>query len=943
MSRILNVAWIFFIFSVCDAEMYEFRIDLDRLSGVPMSTLNNPITAGDVIHVKDGHFYAVGSDLLPGTADDQRIRFWGINLAPPLVFPGSSEEAERLASQLAKLGFNLVRLHGLDRSMEDQKRTLLSTERHAPYPVLNKKNLIALDRLFNALQKFGLYVDLILKVGYKFDSSKDCYIGKNKKKYCVPDPGISTRRYPVAGQMPAKSKPLDLFNREMRYLQKAYFRAVLERYRDHPALALIEINNENSLIESFRESEGKFPPLYAEELDAMWNTWLVGKYGSTRSLRASWTDRVSPRINVELLRNGDFTRHDNGVPANWLLWQRKFDEGQHWGNWLVRDNDWLEVSIEQIPKKPWYFSFGQTGIPIQEGITYRIQFTARSDPPRRIGLSVFGHNKRKVAKAIPFRPSITVDRKGRRFTVCFNSSLSDENARLIFSPIARGEGKGKIWIDDVSFMSVPHWQLPDNEQLNKDQPGHPGNVTRPVDRRMSQCPGNLQRSRDYLEFLADVEKNYYKEMVKFIRNTLGVRRPITGTQANYGGLLSQKNMDDLMDYLDIHFYWDHPHFNRDKQTDWWIRNEPMVNHPARGIIAAIARGRVKGKPFTISEYSPNHTNQYSQEGYLLAAAYAALQDIDGIIVFTYNAAGGNFVPPSQPVQLRGWYDLAGEYRAQSLMHMAANIFRRADVSSAHSLIQVPVDSSSRIDPFIKGHSLRNIQAVLEDPNYIQDKNGRSFDVRVGLESRIELVHKVDRKLEEKSIGFPAVPGPSYISDTKELIWEHRANHRSFFTLDTPQTKAITGYIGRDFSLGGISIKGVGGSKQFGTVSVTSTDGKPIFDSRELLVTSVGSGRNRDTRFLPNRGGVRLCVVDASGSCAKPFWHVSAGPFFIESNPARIRIETSYNDFRVERLSPSGQPVGMVKTKLVDGGVEFMVGLDGDRTPWYRVVMERITH
>lgn len=291
------------------AEMYEFHIDPDKLSGAPVVKLNKPLTKKDVIHVYDGHFYTVGFDLLPGTTDDKRVRFWGVNLAPPLTFPRDNIEANKLAGNLAKMGFNIVRLHGLDNVANKQYMTLLKTSPKTSFEAINKENLEALDRLVDALQSHGIYIDLGLKVGYTFGSEKNCYINSVGKNRCIPDPEETTQQYSIPREMPAGSRPLDLFNHEMKVLQKKYFKALLEHYKDHPVLALVEINNENSLIEYFWKSPDAMPPLYAAELDRLWNSWLLEKYSNTHALRTAWKPAIQEGRDIELIKNGNFHDH----------------------------------------------------------------------------------------------------------------------------------------------------------------------------------------------------------------------------------------------------------------------------------------------------------------------------------------------------------------------------------------------------------------------------------------------------------------------------------------------------------------------------------------------------------------------------------------------------------------------------------------------------------
>src|SRR6516225_1051917 len=94
-----------------NVSLFSFGTDQDNLGGAPdFSFLNHPLTAADRVFVKNGHFYRVGQDLAPGTADDRRVRFFGVSLAFGANFP-TSDDAARIARRLRRLGVNLVRLH----------------------------------------------------------------------------------------------------------------------------------------------------------------------------------------------------------------------------------------------------------------------------------------------------------------------------------------------------------------------------------------------------------------------------------------------------------------------------------------------------------------------------------------------------------------------------------------------------------------------------------------------------------------------------------------------------------------------------------------------------------------------------------------------------------------------------------------------------------------
>jgi hypothetical protein len=123
---------------------YPFAIDQDKLAGLPeFSRLNRALTPADKVSAKDGHFYTVGSDLKPYTADDRRIRFFGANLAFGANFP-EPQDAARMAKRLWKLGVHLVRLHHMDTSPTRDPATARSIPTDGPFPSLNPVSLARL-------------------------------------------------------------------------------------------------------------------------------------------------------------------------------------------------------------------------------------------------------------------------------------------------------------------------------------------------------------------------------------------------------------------------------------------------------------------------------------------------------------------------------------------------------------------------------------------------------------------------------------------------------------------------------------------------------------------------------------------------------------------------------------------------------------------------------
>ena len=239
---------------------YQFTVDQDRLGGaVDFSFLNRPLGPADRVFVRNGHFYKVGRDLKPNTGDDERVRLFGVNMAFGANFPEEAD-APRIARRLRRLGVNLVRLHHMDTSPDRdpaQARSILTT---GPYPALNPISVARLRVFLDALEAEGIYVNLNLHVGYVFRPSVD-----------------SVPAMPDGRPIPTQSKPLHIFFPRMVELQTEFTRKVIEalKLKDDPVLAMVEIDNESSLVEAYQRGNLERTALgeYKTELDKQWNAF----------------------------------------------------------------------------------------------------------------------------------------------------------------------------------------------------------------------------------------------------------------------------------------------------------------------------------------------------------------------------------------------------------------------------------------------------------------------------------------------------------------------------------------------------------------------------------------------------------------------------------------------------------------------------------------------
>ncbi|MCK9509853.1 MAG: capsular biosynthesis protein [Pigmentiphaga sp.] len=252
--------------SLPTSAFYPFTVRVDALAGAPSaSDLNQPLGEGSRLVVRQGHF---------ATADGGgRLRLFGVNLTFSGNFP-APEQAAPLAKRLRGLGFNAVRLHHLDTfpGNQDPPASIL---RPGPFPDFNPEAIRRLRLLIEALAQEGIYTNLNLRVGYRFQPQTD---------------GVPA--YDDRAMMRPLASPIAVYHPRMVGLQEVYARELIERLglRHNPALGMVEISNESSLLGAWhrREWRDAIPEPYGAVLRELWQSWLTQRYGSLALACEHW-------------------------------------------------------------------------------------------------------------------------------------------------------------------------------------------------------------------------------------------------------------------------------------------------------------------------------------------------------------------------------------------------------------------------------------------------------------------------------------------------------------------------------------------------------------------------------------------------------------------------------------------------------------------------------
>lgn len=261
--------------TVSDTDPVTAHVRADRapFDGYPFAvrdfpTMGAPSPPPTPISVRDGHLVR---------ADGTRARLWGVNLVREGAIPDPAV-VDTYARHLARAGFNLVRPHHLDFAGDG---SLLNPRRGDPgEPLTDAAALDRFDRLMAAVKAQGMYwwIETWTNRGFRAEEG-------------LPEPG----------SLPLGHKLAPYFWPAYADAKKAWARAVWGRvnpytglrYADDPAVAAVELANEDSLLVSWSGgSLDKLGGAHRRRLDELWNGWLRRKYKTDEALAAAWKGRL---------------------------------------------------------------------------------------------------------------------------------------------------------------------------------------------------------------------------------------------------------------------------------------------------------------------------------------------------------------------------------------------------------------------------------------------------------------------------------------------------------------------------------------------------------------------------------------------------------------------------------------------------------------------------
>jgi len=789
-------------------------------------------TGSDRLRADGGHFYRGG----------KRVRLWGVNLSFGANLP-RGEDAPFVAARLAAAGVNTVRCHHLDTA-----RWPSGLWNAKDGKTITPEALDRLDYFIDQLARYGICVNINLHVGRAHSE----YSGLPK----------TNRQY---------DKISNIFTPALIDAQKLYASQLLThinpyrkvRYADDPAVAIVEITNENSFFMwGSEETLRTLPAYYADILQKNFNTWLKEKYDSDPNLRKAWAEGApsgtgqAEQLGENLLSNSNFGTivQDTSLPKNWNLEQHSGCKASV-SRRRYRSRDALCIEIDKADDTEWHLQLNQRDIPVKTGQYYTVVFEAAADEQRKVSCSVSQANS--PWKNLGLSRQVELNQKWQTFRFGFVSNADDDNARLSF---AFGAGTVPIYLANVEFRPGGRVSLQEGESIQANSVAVFADNESPA------------RTLDRMRFLAETEKAYFDQMRNFIRDDLACKALVTGTIV-FGplGLYAQSDMD----FIDTHAYWQHPRFPGRPwdSNNWIVEQKPMTDYPAEATLFQLAAERLLGKPFTVSEYNHPAPLDSQAECVPMIASFAAAQDWDGVWLYTYSHSCDNW----ERENLNSYFDIDTNPAKWGFMRAGAAIFREAVVTP------------------LEGH----LVAVLNQSSDVVHQLAQSTVHRMPCGRRLAALHlKYDRDMLDV---VTAVCGATYQNVLSNQLYVSLRPSSGIEQTDRSFTELIWSVEdgkGLYIAQGGAGVL-AGDTTRFArcqindpayaVITATPLDGLPWPNSRKILITACGRCENVGMKFSQDRRTV-----------GREWGH---GPAQIEAVEGTIEIPGG--NWRCQALGPDG--------------------------------------
>jgi hypothetical protein len=307
-------------------------------------------------------------------------------------------------------------------------------------------------------------------------------------------------------------------------------------------------------------------------------------------------------------------------------------------------------------------------------------------------------------------------------------------------------------------------------------------------------------------------------------------------------------------------------------------------------------------PYTVSETNQPFPNDYAAEFIPILAAYARLQDWDGIFLYCYGDGGEEGDKRSR---ISSFFSMRNDPVKMVQTAIGALTFLRGDVQSARTMVARRLPDDWVVD---------GLRSHLPSDNY-------PFSIPYLL-GRLALVHQTAVSDFHADVVAPAegeinLPQGEICSDTGELLWLE-GEVEGKVLIDTPRYQAIIGHRGK----GSTRHLALDLETPFAAVELISLSEQPLAQADRMLLSATARVANTNMQWM-----------DETRQSLGTQW--GDEPTRIEPVEGTLLLRNlAAREVHVQALDVCGQPVGD-PLPLRRNGEDFELDLSATApTLWY---------
>ncbi|MFW6119159.1 MAG: hypothetical protein ACOC7S_02370 [Planctomycetota bacterium] len=368
---------------------------------------------------------------------------------------------------------------------------------------------------------------------------------------------------------------------------------------------------------------------------------------------------------------------------------------------------------------------------------------------------------------------------------------------------------------------------------------------------LTQTPGGGKgkRLQDEMEFLGQLQHNFYSGMRAFLRNDLGCKQIVNASNWRTANQLKLEDTEHYTytgcDVAAINRYTGGVHVgqNRGYRIDpgHLLVNRSVTRRPLQMVTNL---KQPAGMPFIITENAWTHPNRYQTEGPFLAASYMGLSGVDTLCWFCITTPTWELDP-----RRLFWQVKPGD-TGYAISKWTGNVPQQIGMFPGNALIH-RLGYVREGDPVVR--EVRPLDALWQrrDPIIAESESFDPIrdtqDLRGATGAEVTQVSRLAFLVGPVKEVFGGDPARTRVADLSPYIDGEAQTVRGntgqvelnygtgLFTLKTPNAQGVAGFLsdaGGHFELDGLTIDS---DNDYATILAVSMDGRPLAESERVLV------------------------------------------------------------------------------------------------------------